>query len=76
MLWAVFYLIRVMLTDVLFTDHGLIARRPFQSEVFKPYADARRITGKPGTVKLEFSDGQTVKLHTGLGEADIAISCL
>lgn len=74
--WAVFYLIQVTLTEVLFTDTGLIARLPFRRELSRSYGDVKRITGRRGTVKVEFSDGQALKLHTGLGSADVVISYL
>lgn len=74
--WALFYLIQVTLTVVLFTDSGLVVRVPFRRQVSRSYGDVKRITGKPGTVKVEFSNGQAVELHTGLGNADIVISYL
>ncbi len=75
-LWAGFYLVHVSLTQVLFTNDGVLVRRPFQPQFSERYDDIKRIRGKPGTVKIEFADGRLLKLHSGLGDADIVISFL
>lgn len=75
-LWAAFYLSHVALMQVLFTANGLVARRPFQREFSETYTNVKRISGKPGTVKVEFADGRSLKLHSGLGNPDIVIAYL
>ncbi len=75
-LGAAFYLSHVGLTRVLFTANGLVVRRPFQREFSETYANVKRISGKPGTVKLEFADGRSLKLHSGLGNPDVVIGYL
>jgi hypothetical protein len=74
--WAVFYAVHVTVTRIRFTQDGLVARLPWFRQLSEPYARVQRISGKPGTLKIEFSDGRSLKLHSGLGDADTVIAYL
>jgi len=74
--WSLFHLIHVTFTRVTFTDSGLAARLPWRRPFSKPYDEVKRIVSKPGTLKVEFSDGRSLGLHPGVGSADVVISFL
>jgi hypothetical protein len=69
-------LLHVTGTRVQFTKDGVVATKSWFRQVAGRYADIQCISSKPGTVKIEFSDGQSVKLHPGLGDPDKVIAYL
>jgi hypothetical protein len=74
--WAVYYALQTTVTRVRFTQRSLTARLAWFREVSATYANIQRISGKPGTLKICFSDGRSLKLHSGLGDANTVIAFL
>jgi hypothetical protein len=74
--FAAIYLLYVTGTRIRFAKDGFIARVSWFRQVSGPYAEIRRVSGKPGTVKIEFSDGRFLKFHPGLGDPDKVIAYL
>jgi len=74
--WALFYVVHITITRIRFTHEGFVARLPWFREISEPYARVQRISGKPGTLKIEFSDGRTLKIHSGLGDAHTVVAYL
>lgn len=70
------YAILLMVTRVKFTRERIVARLPLFREVSERYADVVQVRSKPGTVRLDFADGHTLKLHSGLGDPDVIIAYL
>jgi hypothetical protein len=73
---AVWYAVHVMSTRVRFTSQGLVARLSWFRELNEPYHRVEHISGTPGTLKIQFSDGRTLRLHSGLGDPDSVIAHL
>ncbi len=73
---SIYYLIEVTGTLILFTHTGFVARVSWFRHFTARYADVRRVSSKPGTVKIEFSDGHSLNFHPGLGDPDKVIACL
>jgi len=69
-------LIEVTGTRILFTHIGFVARVYWVRRFTARYADVRRISSKPGTVKVEFVDGRSLNFHTSLGDPDRVIAYL
>jgi hypothetical protein len=74
--FAAIYFLHVTGTRIRFAKEGFIARVSWFRQVSGRYAEVRRISGKPGTVKIEFSDGRSLKFHPGLGDPDKVIAYL
>lgn len=72
----VMHSIHVFGTSVRFTDSGFVGRSPFHSELRENYEDVRRITSRPGILRIGFADGRMLKIRAGLGDADVIISLL
>jgi len=70
------YAIEMIATRVRFTRQGFVARLSWFRHLQEPYERVERISGKPGTLTIHFSDGQLLKLHSGLGDADTVIAYL
>jgi hypothetical protein len=73
--WAVFNAVQVTATRVRFNGQGIIARTLFR-RISEPYRSVQRISGRPGTVRVHFSDGRSLSLHPGLGNPDVVIAYL
>jgi hypothetical protein len=74
--WSVYYAVHVNLTQIRFTQEGVVARMPLLRQVSEPYGSISRLYSKPGTLSIEFADGQSLKIHSGLGEAGVIIGYL
>lgn len=70
------YTLQMMVTRVKFTRERIVARLPVFREVSERYADVVQLRSKPGTVRVDFADGQALKLHSGLGDPDVIIAYL
>lgn len=70
------YAMEMIVTRVRFTPQGFVARLSWFRHLQEPYERVERISGKPGTLTIHFSDGQLLKLHSGLGNADTVIAHL
>jgi hypothetical protein len=73
---AVLYAVHIMTTSVRFTRQGFVARLPWFRKLEERYERVQRISGKPGTLRIQFSDGRTLRLHSGLGDPDTVIAHL
>ncbi len=74
--WTAFYAVHITGTCIRFTRQGFTARISWVRNVSEPYAAVQSISGKPGTLRVQFSDGQSLKFHSGLGNPDLVIACL
>lgn len=74
--FALIYMLHVTGTHIRFDKEGLIATVSWVRHVSGRYTEVRRVSGKPGTVKIEFSDGRSLKFHPGLGDPDKVIAYL
>jgi hypothetical protein len=63
-------------TRILFADKGFVARVSWFRRFTAHYKDVQRVSSKPGTVKIEFSDGHSLNFHPGLGDPDKVIAYL
>jgi hypothetical protein len=70
------YAVHIMTTCVRFTRSGFVARLPWFRTLQEPYERVQRISGKPGTLRVQFSDGRVLRLHSGLGDPDAVIAHL
>jgi hypothetical protein len=57
-------------TRVRFTDQGFVARVCWFRHLSAGYSDVQSVSGKPTTLKIEFSNGRSLKFHPGLGNPD------
>jgi len=73
---ALLYAVHMMTTCVRFTRQGFVARLPWFRKLDEPYERVQRISGKPGTLRIQFSDGRTLRLHSGWGDPDAVIAHL
>ena len=73
---SVIYVLHIVGTSVRFTREGFIARLSWLRQFDAPYNLVNRISSKPGTLKIEFSDGRSLKIHSGLGNPDVIIALL
>jgi hypothetical protein len=71
-----YYLLHVTGTRVRFAQDEFVVRRSWFLRFSEPYGRVQRIVSKPGTVRVEFSDGRCLKLHPGLGDPDKVIAYL
>jgi lysylphosphatidylglycerol synthetase-like protein (DUF2156 family) len=55
-------------TRIRFTDQGLVARVFWIRHLAARYTDVRRVSLKPGVLKVEFSDGRSLRLYSALGK--------
>jgi hypothetical protein len=62
---AVLYAADIMTARVRFTREGFVARRLWFRELHEPYDRVQRISGRPGTLKVQFSDGRSLNLPPG-----------
>lgn len=74
--WSAWYVMQVTSTRVHFTRERIIARLPWFREISEPYGSVLRLHSRPGTVDLQFSDGRSLKLHSGLGDPDVILAYL
>lgn len=74
--WNLVYAIHIGTTLVKFTRTGFEAQLSWFRELHEPYDRVLRITGKPRTLTIHFSDGRSLKLHSGLGDPNTIISLL
>jgi len=74
--WAAIYLVHTTGTRIVFAKNEFVARISWFRQFSRRYSDVRRVSGKPGTLKLEFSDGRALKFHSGLGDPDVVIAYL
>lgn len=74
--FAMTYMLHVTGTRIRFDREGFIARISWFRHVSERYGEVQRVSGKPGTVKIEFSDGRSLKFHPGLGDPDKVIAYL
>ena len=45
-------------------------------ELLEPYSHVKRIKVRTGTLTVEFSSGQKIYFHRGLGDPDIVVELL
>jgi hypothetical protein len=74
--WSAWYVMQVTVTRIHFTRERIIARLPWFREISEPYGSVLRLHSRPGTVDLQFSDGRSLKLHSGLGDPDVILAYL
>lgn len=74
--FSLWYTAHLVVSRVLFTRDRVTARMLWRSEFSEPYSSLRRVSSKPGTLTLHFSDGRLMKLHTGMGDPDMVIAYL
>lgn len=74
--WSAWYVIRVTVTRVHFTRDRIVARLPWFRKISEPYTNVSRLRSKPSTVDLQFSNGRSLKLHSGLGDPDVMLTYL
>lgn len=74
--WTAYYAAHITGTCIKFTRQGFTARISWVRSVSEPYAAVQRISGKPGTLRVQFRGGQSLKFHSGLGNPDIVIAFL
>jgi hypothetical protein len=70
------YAVQVTATSVRFTNERIIARLPGFRTISEPYTAIESLQSKPGTIRIKFSDGRSLKLHSGLGDPDLVIGYL
>jgi len=70
------YAVQVTSTSIRFTNERITARLPWFRSFSEPYAAIERLQSKPGTIRIQFSDGRSLSLHSGLGDPDLVISYL
>ena len=76
MIFFILYAIHVWGTEIRFTPSGFVARRPMSPELLEPYSHVKRIKVRTGTLTVEFSGGQKIYFHRGLGDPDIVVELL
>jgi len=74
--FAAIYSLHVTGTRIRFAKEGFIGRVSWFRQVSGLYVEVRSVSAKPGTVKIEFSDGRSLKFHPGLGDPDKVIAYL
>ena len=74
--WAMFYAAHVTGTIIRFTRQGFVGRISWLRSVSEPYDGVEHISGRSGTLKVQFSDGRSLKFHTGMGNPDVVIARL
>lgn len=74
--WSVWYAVQLAVTRIQFTRDRIVARLPWFRRISEPYTNVLRLRSKPGTVNLQFSDGRSLKLHSGLGDPDVILTYL
>jgi hypothetical protein len=74
--WATFYAAHITGTQIRFTRQGFIARVSWLRNISESYDGVECISGRRGTLKVQFSDGRSLKFHTGLGNPDMVIAHL
>jgi hypothetical protein len=74
--YFVWYAIHVTTTSIRFTRERIIARLPGFRTISEPYTAIQKLQSKPGTLRVEFSDGLSLKLYSGLGDPESVISYL
>jgi len=68
--------LHVIATRVQFTDDRITARLAWFRSISEPYTAVKKLRSMPGTVRIQFSDGRSLKLHPGLGDPDRVIGYL
>jgi len=68
--------VHVITTSVRFTNDRITARLPWFRSLSEPYAAVKKLRSMPGTVRIQFSDGRSLRLHPGLGDPDVVIGYL
>lgn len=68
--------LHVIATRVRFTDDRITARLAWFRSISEPYTAVKKLRSMPGTVRIQFSDGRSLKLHPGLGDPDRVIGYL
>jgi hypothetical protein len=72
----IWYAVQVIVTRVHFAKDRIIARLPWSRGLSEPYWSVLQLRPKPGTLDVQFSDGRSLKLHSGLGDPDIILAYL
>ncbi|MGE5570780.1 MAG: hypothetical protein ACM3S5_17215 [Rhodospirillales bacterium] len=70
------YTLQMMVTRITFTRERIVARLPVFRKLSQRYTDVVELRSRPGTLRVDFADGQALKLHPGLGDADVIIAYL
>ncbi len=65
--WATFYAAHITGTRIRFTRHGFVARISWLRNVSEPYDGVERISRRPGTLRVQFSDGPITEIPFGPG---------
>lgn len=68
--------LQVTVTTVRFTDDKIHARSAWFKSFSEPYTAIQRLRSSPGTIVMEFSDGQCLKIRSGLGNAGTIVRYL
>jgi len=74
--FSVGYAAHMIFSSVVFTRERITARILWRDRISEPYSKLRRASSKPGTLTLQFSDGRSLKLYSGLGDPDMVIAYL
>jgi hypothetical protein len=75
-LFFVWYATHVAVTQIRFTKERIVARLPWSKKLCEPYRSVLKLTAKPVTVEIRFSDGRSLKLNSGLGDPDVILAYL
>lgn len=70
------YAIHLSWTRVRFLDHQVVAQKLFRRTIAASYNSIERISSGPSVVTLHLSDGRSVRLHPGLGNAERIVGLL
>ena len=70
------YALQVTVTSVRFNNEGIRAQLPWSKSIAEPYTAIKRLQSKRGTIRIQFSDGRSLVLHSGLGNPDLVIGYL
>lgn len=73
---GILYAVQVLRTRICFTRQGFVARLPWRREFQEPYERVLGISLRPWTLIVRFSNGRSLKVHSGLGNSDLVIAQL
>ena len=66
----------MVVTRIQFTTERIIARSARFHVISVPYGSVLRLHSKPGTLSIEFSGGQSLKVHSGLADPEMILAHL
>jgi hypothetical protein len=74
--WSAVYTLHITGTRIRFAKQGFVARVSWFRRFSAPYAEVQSITARLATLTVRFSDGRSLKFHSGLGDPDTVIAYL